>query len=113
MSYLYSFFSIKKILYKNVSIFSIWDTSTAFHHTTEIRRFAKLKSVRVGKYSRINPNCKISNTTIGNFTAIGRDTTSGLGRHPLNYVSTQNIFYKKNNMNNSWVKPIDFPTLPI
>lgn len=113
LSYLKNIFSIKKVTYKNVSFFSIWDSTTIFHKTSEIRRFAKLKQSKVGKYSRINPDCKLSNTTVGNFTAIGRDSTSGLGRHPMNYVSTQNIFYKKNNMNNKWVKKIDYPPLPI
>lgn len=61
----------------------------------------------------MNPNCKLLNTSVGNFTAIGRDTTLGLGRHPMNYISTQNIFYKKNNLNNKWVKNIDFPALSI
>ena len=50
---------------------------------------------------------------VGNFTAIGRDTTIGLGRHPMNYASTQNIVYKNNNMTNRWVKKIKMPTLNI
>ncbi|NAY91226.1 antibiotic acetyltransferase [Muricauda sp. JGD-17] len=53
-------------------------------------------------------------TTVGNFTAIGKDTILGFGRHPLNYVSTNSIFYKKNRMRNDWYTPIEFKTnLPI
>lgn len=112
-TYLKSLFSIKKISFRNVSIFSYWDSESCFSKDSEIRRFAKLKSSKIGRYSRINPYCKLANTTVGNFTAIGRNTTCGLGRHPMNYISTQNIFYKKNNMNNKWVKTIDLQPLPI
>ena len=112
-SYLSSLFSFKKISYKNISFFAIWDRDSKFTKDSEIRRFAKLKNTIVGKYSRVNPDCKFANTTIGNFTAIGRNTTIGLGRHPMNHISTQNIFYKKNNMNNRWVKPINSTVLPI
>lgn len=105
-SYLKSIFSPKKITHKNLSFLAYWDQSSKFLKSSEIRRFSKLKSVTVGKFSRINPNCQFSNVDIGSFTAIGRNTTIGLGKHPLNYISTQNIFYKKNNMTNDWVKPI-------
>ncbi|KAB8152154.1 antibiotic acetyltransferase [Kordia sp. TARA_039_SRF] len=114
ISYFISLFSLKKLTHKAVSFLAYWDKTSSFTKTSEIRRFAKLKSSTVGRYSRINPNCKLANTNVGNFTAIGRDTTIGLGKHPMNYVSTQNIFYKKNNMNNRWVKPINMePTPPI
>jgi acetyltransferase-like isoleucine patch superfamily enzyme len=113
MSYFKTLISKERFFYKNVSLFAIWDTDSKFTEHSEIRRFSKLKNSSVGKYSRVNPGCQLSNTTVKNFTAIGRDSTIGLGRHPLNYVSTQNIFYKTNNLNNSWVKPIDLPPLSI
>jgi acetyltransferase-like isoleucine patch superfamily enzyme len=108
MSYIKNFFSLKRLTYKAVSFLAIWDSDSKFEKTSEVRRFAKLKKSSVGKYSRINPGCIVYNTTVGNFTAIGRDSTIGLGQHPMNYASTQNIFYKKSNMTNRWSKPIDF-----
>lgn len=113
ISYLLSLFSFKKITHKNVSLLAYWDKTSKFTKSSEIRRFSKMKSSSVGKYSRLNPECKLAYTTVGNFTAIGRGTAIGLGRHPMKYVSTQNIFYKKNNMNNRWVKTIDMSPLPI
>lgn len=110
--YLKSIFSAKKLFFKNISWFSIWSNSS-FTKSSEIRRFTKLKNCTVGRYSRVNPGCQLANCDIGNFTAIGRNSSLGLGQHPLNFVSTQNIFYKKNNMNNFWVKDIDFPIKPI
>ncbi|MFO7825998.1 MAG: CatB-related O-acetyltransferase [Cyclobacterium sp.] len=111
--YLKSVLSFKKVLYKNLSPLAYWDRNSSFTKQSEIRRFAKLKNSHIGKYSRINPKCKLANTTIGNFCAIGEGTRIGLGRHPLNYISTHSIFYKPNNLKNSWVKPIDLEIFPI
>lgn len=106
MRYLKSFFSIKKLLYKRVSFFSIWDSTTSFPKEVNILRFAKLSSVKMGRYSRIGVNSSLSNVVMGNFTAIGRNCAIGLGQHPLNYVTTNSIFYKKNNwkFHDEWVK---------
>jgi len=112
VSYFTSLLSLKKITHKNVSFLAYWDKKTTFTKDSEIRYFVKLKACKIGKYSRVNPDCKLANTIVGNFTAIGRNTSCGLGKHPLNYVSTQNIFYKKNNMNNRWVKPINMGPIP-
>jgi acetyltransferase-like isoleucine patch superfamily enzyme len=108
MSYIKQLFSLKRLTHSAVSFFAIWDSNSSFEKTSEIRRTAKLKGSKIGSYSRINPGCIVYNATVGNFTAIGRDSSIGLGQHPTNYVSTQNIFYKKNNMSNRWYKPIDF-----
>jgi len=113
-SYLPSFFSPKKLTYKCLSPLAYWDTASSFTKYSEIRRLAKLHHSHVGKYSRINAHCQLARTTVGNFSAIGMNTIIGLGRHPLNYASTHSIFYKKNNIKNDWVKPIDFKEgLPI
>ena len=113
MSYKRSIFSIKKLTHPCLSFFAYWDSASSFEKTSEIRRFAKLKKSCVGKYSRVNPNCHLSNTMVGNFTAIGEDSKVGLGRHPMSYVSTHSIFYKQNNIKNDWVEPIELPPLPI
>lgn len=114
MSYVKSVFSIKKLTHKAVSPLAYWDTASSFTKFSEIRRFAKLHHSHVGKYTRVNAFCHFARVTVGNFSAIGMNTIIGLGRHPLNYASTQSIFYKNNNMKNDWVKSIDFEEgLPI
>jgi acetyltransferase-like isoleucine patch superfamily enzyme len=113
IQYLKTIFSLDRFFSKRVSFYAIWDSKSSFTKYSEIRRFSKLKNSVIGKYSRVNPGCKLANTTVGNFTAIGRDTTIGLGQHPLNYISTQNIFYKKNKLNNNWAQHIDFSSKPI
>ncbi len=112
LRYFISVFSLKK-LSPSISPLAYWDKSSSFQKTSQIRRFAKLKNSHVGKYSRVNPYCKFSNVEVGNFTAIGQATEIGLGRHPLHYISTHSIFYKKNKISNRWVKPIDLEALPV
>lgn len=108
MSYIKSVFSLKKLSHKALSPLAYWDGASSFTKYSEIRRFAKLHHSHIGKYTRVNAFCQFARVTVGNFSAIGIGTIMGLGRHPLNYVSTQSIFYKNNNMKNDWVKPIDF-----
>ncbi len=108
MSYIKSVFSLKKLTHKAVSPLAYWDSGSSFTKFSEIRRFAKLHQSHIGKYTRVNAFCQFARVTVGNFSAIGIGTIMGLGRHPLNYASTQSIFYKNNNMSNEWVKPIDF-----
>lgn len=110
MSYFKSFFSPKKLSYKKVSFFSIWSKGTTFHKTTNILRFAKLKKVHIGRYSRIGELSSVSNTIIGNFTAIGKNCNIGLGQHPTNYLTSNSIFYKKGSwgFHDDWLGKIDF-----
>lgn len=113
-AYIKSIFSLRKVKYPMVSYFAFWTRNCDFKKSSEIRSFAVLNNSQVGKYTRINSNCKLVLTKVGNFTAIGKDTIIGFGRHPLNYVSTHSIFYKKNRMRNDWITPIDFKSnLPI
>nr|WP_298789312.1 CatB-related O-acetyltransferase [uncultured Allomuricauda sp.] len=113
-AYIKSFFSLRKVKYPLVSIFSFWTRNCEFQKSSEIRSFAVLNNSRIGAYTRINSNCKLVLTVVGNFSAIGKGSILGFGRHPLNYVSTHSIFYKKNRMRNDWITPIEFKTnLPI
>ena len=109
-TYLGSIFSLKKIKYKHVSMFSLWDNSSKFTPFTHILSGAKLYDVQVGKYSRIGVNCQVSSATIGNFTAIGKDTVITVGQHPTNYLTSHSIFYEKGNWgwHDDWIAPIDF-----
>ena len=110
ISYLGSVLSPKKIAYKKVSLFALWDKNSKFTPYTHILSGAKLNNVSVGKYSRIGVNCQVTNATIGNFTAIGKNTVITVGQHPTNYLTSHSIFYKKGNWgwHGDWIAPIDF-----
>ncbi len=106
--YLFSFFTIKKYTFRQVSFFAIWDKRTKFTKQTLLGKFVKVKQSEIGKYSRINKFCIISNAVIGKFTGISEKTQIGTGGHPLNMASTSIIFHKKNLLTNKWVKPLNF-----
>ena len=108
MSYIKSIFSLKKLTHKKISFLSVWDKSCKFTKHSHILPFVKLKNVELSKYSRIGFNCSVSNAKIGKFTAIGKGTRIGLGRHPVNYISTNSIFYKPGQFQDKWANNIDF-----
>lgn len=105
-SYLRSFFSLQKIRYKHVSLFSLWDRTSYFTPYTHILYGAKLNNVKVGKYSRIGKNCQITNAEIGNYSVFSADCVAGVGQHPMNTLTYHSIFYKKGNWgwHDDWVK---------
>lgn len=109
-AYLGSLFSLKKVTHKHVSFLSLWDRGTHFTPYTHILSGAKLNDVQIGKYSRIGVNCQVTSATIGNFTAIGKDTVITVGQHPTNYLTSHSIFYKRGNWgwHDDWIAPIDF-----
>jgi acetyltransferase-like isoleucine patch superfamily enzyme len=114
MSYLKSLLSIKKLTHKKVSLLSVWDSQSKFTKKSHILGLAKLKNVEVDEYSRIGFGCSIANATVGKFTAIGKGSRIGLGRHPINYLSTNSIFYRKGQFNDAWCNPIEYEeSLPI
>lgn len=110
LNYLQSIVSLKKLTYKHVSLFSIWDNESTFTPYTHVLRGSKLTDSHIGKYSRIGINCQLRYADIGNFTAIGKDSVLGLGQHPTDYLTSHSIFYKKGNWgwHDDWIAPVEF-----
>lgn len=52
-----------------------------------------LENVKLGDYTYINGNTVIRNASIGKFCSIANDVLIGLGKHPVNFVSTHPAFY--------------------
>lgn len=110
MGYLKSLLSLKKITHKHISWFCLWDTKSKFTKKTHVRSFAKLTNVQIKEYSRIGLACFINNSTIGKYTAIGKNCNIGLGQHPTNYLTPHSIFYKKGNwgFHDDWIGDVEF-----
>lgn len=109
LQYLPSLFSIKKLTWKNLSLSSLWDSKTKFPKSTAICRGSKINNSTFGKYCRVGINVEVNNAIVGNFTRIGRNTIIGPGSHPMNLLTSHNIFYKKNSLGRpEWVGKIDF-----
>jgi acetyltransferase-like isoleucine patch superfamily enzyme len=106
-NYIKSFFE-KKRYYKGVSLFSMWDGLTNFTKKVYLAPGVKLKNSKIGKYTRVRHFSTVYNCNIGNFTAIGKNSRIGMAQHPTNLISTNLIFYRKNQIYNGWVRPINY-----
>jgi acetyltransferase-like isoleucine patch superfamily enzyme len=69
--------------------------------TDKSRYFAPFyfHDVKIGDYSYIAGNSRISNTQIGKFCSIGPNFCCGLGIHPINGISTSPMFYSTSKQN--------------
>lgn len=91
--YLLSLFSLKKIIYKGVSFFSLWNKNSYFTKTTMLTRGTKLCDSTIGRYTRI-AGAQIMHSTIGNFSSIAGNTLIGPGQHPTTFLTAHRAFYK-------------------
>ena len=62
--------------------------------TAKVENGSYLLNSFFGRYSYCGHNCQILNTNIGSFCSIASNVRIGLGKHPLNWVSTSPAFYK-------------------
>lgn len=110
LQYLPSLFSIKKLTHKKVSFFSFWSKDSTFTKKTILCRGCSLNSSHIGKYCRVQINTQVGHTTMGNFSAVGRDSVLGPGNHPTNYLTTNSVFYRKGSwgFRDEWCEEIDF-----
>ncbi|MBS2097104.1 CatB-related O-acetyltransferase [Carboxylicivirga linearis] len=93
-----SFYNGCKLLwrhrYKNLKIHynvhiggTILGMYNTFYDNVEVRNCS------VGSHVYVSQNTIISNATIGSFCSIGANCKIGLGKHPINYLSTYPAFY--------------------
>lgn len=75
----------------------------------KINKGVRLGSCSIESYSYIATNSILERTSIGNFCSIAADVVSGMGTHPLNFISTYPGFYSKNPSGAIWLGG-DFPT---
>ncbi|WP_054708534.1 CatB-related O-acetyltransferase [Bacillus sp. JCM 19041] len=64
-------------------------------NNTKIKRFCKLRNVKIGNYSYVANGAQLIHTTIGQFCSIGPGVMSGLGKHPSTFVSSSPVFYSE------------------
>jgi virginiamycin A acetyltransferase len=61
--------------------------------TAKIYPFSIVLNSVIKDYSYVSYNCTINNCEIGKFCSIAKSVKIGLGKHPLNFISTSPIFY--------------------
>ena len=86
----------------------IYDNCT-LEKGVEISSNCILRNVSIGKYSYIQNNSIVINTTIGNYCSIAMDFRSGLGTHIIDDFSTSSIFNERfNDINKQSIKNFSF-----
>lgn len=58
-----------------------------------------VSDVKIGEYTYVAENSRISQTTIGKFCSIGPNFLCGWGIHPINGISTAPMFYSTKKQN--------------
>lgn len=61
--------------------------------TAKIYPFTIVLNTIIKDYSYVSYNSTINNCEIGKFCSIAKSVKIGLGKHPLNFISTSPIFY--------------------
>lgn len=69
------------------------DDDTSFEEGVSVGADTVMGLSHVGRYTYIGHNSQFSNCTIGRFCSIGPFVLAGLGRHPIDFVSTSPAFY--------------------
>lgn len=115
-NYFPSIFSVRKVKNRRISMLAIWDDKTILDKYVELERFVKLHNVVMGKHSSLGYGGIAMNATIGNFLSTGSRVTINIGRHPLNYLSSNSIFYGGGTWGwrKEWAKslPKDYEEMP-
>lgn len=104
-NYVKSFLS-KERYFKKVSLFSIWDKTSVISPKTYIAMGVRLSESSIGDYTRVRHFAAVYATSVGKFCRIGKDVKFGVAQHPTNLISTNLMFYRKNQIKNDWVRTI-------
>lgn len=81
---------------KTLKIFSCRKNSV-ISKTAKIYPFSIIINSIVDDYSYISYSCTINNCKIGKFCSIAKSVKIGLGKHPINFISTSPLFYSPTN----------------
>lgn len=83
-----------------------------FKGNNYVDRFCRLRNVTLGKYSYIGYDSDFNNVQIGNYCSISSNVKIGLGKHPINFVSTSPVFYSSKNPFKKNINKIHFDDNP-
>ncbi|MFT4684241.1 MAG: acetyltransferase-like isoleucine patch superfamily enzyme [Flavobacteriaceae bacterium] len=77
--------------------FLFFKRNSKISKSSKIYAFSRITNAVIGNYSYISYSCTINNCEIGNFCSIASGVKIGLGKHPVNFISTSPIFYSPKN----------------
>lgn len=81
----------------NISPLAVFDGDCEFEDHIHVDRLSILHNCKIGRYTYITTGCEISNCKIGRFCSVAGGVKIGLGKHPVDHVSTSPVFYSSNN----------------
>jgi virginiamycin A acetyltransferase len=65
--------------------------------SASIYPFSRVTNSSISHYTYISYNCTINNCELGKFCSISSGVKIGLGKHPVNFISTSPVFYSPKN----------------
>lgn len=71
----------------------IFDPKNKFEGKNVLLSNTRVYRSKVGMFTYISSNSLISNTKIGRYSSIGSWVSTGIGRHPTNFVSSHPLFH--------------------
>ena len=71
----------------------IAESNCSFSEGVSIENDTLLGNCQVGRYTYFGPRSHLRNCTIGSFCSFGPEILAGLGKHPVDFVSTSPAFY--------------------
>lgn len=81
---------------KSLKIFSFKRNSN-IAKKAKVYPFSIITNSIIEDYSYVSYSCTINNCSIGKFCSIAKGVKIGLGKHPVNFISTSPIFYSPTN----------------
>lgn len=90
-----------------VNLGSSFNDNTDLHPYSRVLPNCLFNNVTLGSYSYVGNNSVLQNVTIGKFCSIANNVMIGLGKHPLDKLSTSPLFYRYPNTLNIKLVEID------
>lgn len=103
-------FLTKVRYFKGISLFAFWDEKSELSSKVYLAQGVNLGNTSLGDYTRIRQFSTLHHVDVGKYCSISRNVRIGLGRHPLNLISTNSIFYSQNKtaIRSDWINKINF-----
>ncbi len=84
-------------IFSKVSMFSLVSESL-IHPTVVVQYGSRIYKSSILRYTYVNNNCYIINTSVGSFCSIANHVMIGGGQHPVHFVSSSPVFYSEKNV---------------
>jgi len=88
---------LKHFFNNRISKFALVDDNSIIQKTAKIGRFAKALNSELGAYSYIGSSSQLVHAKVGKYCSIASQCLIGLATHPIEFMSTSQIFVLKNN----------------